>query len=427
MSKDKKGQSKIIEPRTLKGFRDLLPKDVAIKQEVIEILKQVFESFGFQPLETPTLEYASTLLNKYGEEADKLVYTFKDKGARKIGLRYDLTVPVCKVMAIYQNQIPLPFKRYQIQNVFRAEKPQRGRFREFTQCDIDTFGVWSPLADAEIIQVVYTCLKAIGFKEFTININSRQILFEILEKAKITDSVQQKLVLQSIDKLDKKPRSEVEQELATKNLKKQDIERLFKAIDNAKTNEELSLIFDYLKSNQIPEQFYRFSPFMVRGLDYYTRTVFETYVGQPKVGSITGGGRYDKLTAQLGGPDLTGTGTTIGLERIVEVIKEFDLWPELTTVSTQVLVIIFSPELKETSIKTVSELRKAGITAELYLEPNDKISKQLKYADQKGIPYTIIIGPDEIKKKTVVLKDLAKRSQQELTLKEAISLLTQQL
>ncbi|MBU2592113.1 MAG: histidine--tRNA ligase [Patescibacteria group bacterium] len=406
--------------QTLKGFRDILPEEIAIKKKAVSILVKVFESFGFQPVETPTLEYTDTLLGKYGQEADKLVYTFKDKGGRDVGLRYDLTVPICKVLSLYQNQIPLPFKRYQIQSAFRAEKPQRGRLREFTQCDIDIFGTASPLADAEIILVIYTALKKIGFQEFTININSRQILFKILNSAGIKNQKQQLSILRSIDKLDKKTKKEVENELYSKGLSKEQVSNLFSAIDNTLPGQDLKTIFDFLKLSKVPGKYYRFSPTMVRGLDYYTGTIFETYVTKPKIGSITGGGRYDNLVKQLGGPDIAATGTTIGLERIIEVIKEFNFWPNLKPCKTKVLTTIFSDSqaLINTSIKITNKIRESGVAVELYPDPQTKLDKQLKYADKKGIPYALIIGPDEIKNNTVVLKDLIKKAQKELSLEE---------
>lgn len=417
--------SNVTKPQTLKGFRDLLPEDMVIRQKVVEILRGTFESFGFQPLETPTLEYAETLLGKYGDEADKLVYSFKDQGGRKVGLRYDLTVPVCKVMALYQNKLALPFKRYQIQSTFRAEKPQKGRFREFTQCDIDIFGIQSPIADAEMVQVIYVALKNLGFKEFTINLNSRQVLFSILTKAGITQKERQLSALQSIDKLDKQPMKVVENELNTKGLSSIQIKSIFAAIKNAKPDKDLSEIFTFLKANKVPEEYYRFLPSMVRGLDYYTRAIFETYVTKPKIGSVTGGGRYDNLVKQLGGPDITGTGTTIGLERIVEVIKEQKLWPEVKATNTIVLITVFSPELQEKSIEIANQLRQTNINAELYLDPKTKLDKQLKYADRKGIPYAIIIGPDEVKNGTVVLKDLVKKTQIVIPLTQVINRLSQ--
>lgn len=410
-------------PQTLRGFRDLLPKEALIKQRAIAILRETFELFGFQPLETPTLESADLLLGKYGPEADKLVYLFQDRGGRKVGLRYDLTVPVGKVLALYRNQLPLPFKRYQIQNVFRAEKPQRGRWREFTQCDIDTFGVQSPLADAEIIQVIYTSLTNLGLKDFLIQINSRQVLFNLLARAGINEKNRQLSVLQSIDKLEKKSPKAVEAELAHKGLSSQEIRAIFQAIKRSEPDEELKEIFRLLKINKIPERFWQFNPKMVRGLDYYTRAIFETVVTKPKIGSITGGGRYDHLIAQLGGPEITGTGSTIGLERIIEVIQEEQLWSGLEINPTKVLVTVFSPELREKSIEVANQLRKAGINTELYLEAEKKLEKQLKLADRKGIPYVLIFGPEELKKKKFILKDLRQRKQKELSFPEILTAL----
>lgn len=407
--------------KTLKGFRDLLPQDAIIKQEVIKILKDIFESFGFQPLETPAIEYTDTLLGKYGKGADKLVYTFKDKGNREVALRYDLTVPVCKVMAMYQNQLPAPFKRYQIQSVFRADKPQRGRFREFTQCDVDIFGVPSPLADGEIVAIIYSSLKKLGFKEFVTNINSRDILFGILERSAITDKKSQFEVLQIIDKLDKRPKEAVKENLA-KITSLEKANAVFKEIQNAKPNKELEEIFEFLKSSKIPSDYYKFNPSMVRGLDYYTGAIFETYVNKPKIGSITGGGRYDNLVSQLGGPDITGTGTTIGLERIIETIKENNLWENLPAKKT-VLVTIFSPELKSNSISLAQKLRDNNVDAELYLNANARLEKQFKYADRKNISWVAVIGPDEAKSGLVVLKNLASRSQKKVTEEKLIKTL----
>jgi len=404
-----------VRPQTLKGFRDLLPQEAAIKQKVISIMRLTFESFGFQPLETPTLEYASTLLGKSGEEAEKLMYLFKDRGGREVGLRYDLTVPACKVMAMYPDKIPLPFKRYQMQNCFRAEKPQRGRYREFTQCDIDIFGVQSALADGEIIQVIYTSLKNLGFKEFQININSRQVLFKILASANINDKSLQLSVLQSIDKLDKLEKETVEKELIKKGLSSEQIKKIFLALKNAQPDEDLRKIFSFLKANKIDEKFYRFLPSLVRGLDYYTRAIYETYVTKPKIGSVTGGGRYDSLVKQLGGPDITGTGTTIGFERIVEVIKDQNLWPETSTAGAKVLVTIFNPELADKANEAANLLRENGIPTEIYLDPAAKLDKQLKYADRKGIPFVVIIGPDEAKTNTVTLKNLKDKTQEKLS------------
>ena len=410
--------------QTLKGFRDFLPEEMAIRQKVIDTLKEVFESYGYAPLETPSLEYAETLLGKYGEEADKLVYTFKDKGERDVGLIYDLTVPASKVLALYSQDISLPFKRYQIQRIWRAEKPQKGRYREVLQCDIDSFGTTSPLADAEIIAIISQCLKKLNFKKFTIRINSRQVLFKLMKDLGISQEKKQFALFQSLDKLKKMKTDEVKKELKKKGLSQEKIEKLFSLIKSVQPDENLKQLFNYLKQLGIEEKEYQFDPSLVRGLDYYTGPIFETYVEEPKIGSITGGGRYDKLVADLGGPDIPATGTTIGLDRICEVIKEKKLMPEITSTPIKVLVTIFSPELLKNSIEMVNQLRKAKINTELYLDPDAKLDKQLKYADKKGLPFVIILGPEEIKKKMITLREMKAKSQEQLTLQKAIEKLS---
>lgn len=413
-----------MRPQTLKGFRDILPIDAKIRQKAIEILKNTFEKYGFQPLETPTIEYASTLLGKYGDEADKLVYTFKDRGDRPVGLRYDLTVPVSKVLAIYaNNQISLPFKRYQIQNVFRAENPQRGRYREFTQCDIDIFGIKSSLADAEIISIIYEVLKNLGFRSFKININSRQVLFKILEESEIKEKDKQLDVLRSIDKLGKITKDDVKKELINKGFNEETIENIFKAIESAKPNDELSEIFNFLKFNNVSEEYWNFNPTTVRGLDYYTGPIFETIIYENNLGSITGGGRYDNLVSQLGGPDIAATGTSFGFERIIDLIKDLNIWKDQDLTTTKVLVTIFSPNLVDESIEVCSQLRAGNIPTELYLDPNKKLDIQLKYADRKKIPWIVIIGPKEKEKKIIKIKNLQNGLQKQTSLQDFLILL----
>jgi len=406
--------------KTLKGFRDFLPEEMAIRQKVIKTLEKVFESYGYAPLETPSLEYAETLLGKYGEEADKMVYTFKDKGKRNLGLIYDLTVPASKVLALYSQKINLPFKRYQIQRIWRAEKPQKGRYREVLQCDIDSFGTTSPLADAEIIAIVYDCLKKLNFKRFSIRINSRQVLFKMMKDLGITQEKQQLSIFRSLDKLEKFKINEVKNELKKKGLPQEKINKLLSLIKSAQPDDNLKQLFNYLKSFEVNEKYYQFDPTLVRGLDYYTGPIFETYVEEPKIGSITGGGRYDKLVADLGGPDIPATGTTIGLDRICDVIKEKNLMPDLSPTSIKILVTIFSPEYFEKSIEAIKKLRKSGINAELYLDLNAKLDKQLKYADRKNIPFVVILGPEEIKKKIITLRDMKAKSQKQLSLKQLL-------
>lgn len=415
---------KKLTPQTLKGFRDFLPRQMIIRQKVINTLVQVFESYGFQPLETPALEYAETLLGKYGQEADRLVYTFKDRGQRQVGLRYDLTVPTARVLAQYRQQIPLPFKRYQIQPAWRAENPQKGRYRQFTQCDIDTFGSDSPLADAEIIALIYESLKKLGFKKFIIKINSRQVLFELMTGLGIKNKTRQLSLLQTIDKLSQQEKVKVEKELEQKGLKSNQIKKLFQLLGAAQPDPNLKEIFKLLPKLEVQKDFWRFDPTLARGLDYYTGPVFETIVEKPRIGSITGGGRYDNLIVQLGGPNIAATGTTIGLDRICDVIEELNLWPKLTPAFTQVLVTVFSEELLPTSIKASAVLRKAKINTELYPDSETKLDKQIKYADKKGIPWVMIVGPEEAAQKQVTLKNLKTTKQESISLTQAIKNIT---
>lgn len=411
-----------MKPQTLKGFRDFLPQEMSLRQNVINTMREVFERFGFQPLETPSIEYASTLLEKYGAEADKLVYTFSDKGDRDVGLIYDLTVPTSKVLAIYQQELTLPFKRYQIQRVWRAEKPQKGRYREFTQCDIDIFGVSSPLADAEIMAVISQVLTKIGFKSFSININSRKILFKILEKVGIIEKIQQFSILQSIDKLDKKSKADVTEELKSKGLTESAITTLFEAIDNAKLEDDpnLTQVIDFAK--QQGAENIKFVPYMVRGLNYYTGTIYETLIDDISLGSVAGGGRYDSLVALLGGPDIPAVGTTFGLDRLVDAVRELNIASTNAT-NTQVLVTLFNEETISQSLSILTQLRSANISSEIYLDPDKKFEKQIKYADRNNIPYIVIIGPDEVSKNTVKLKNMKTREQKELSQEELIQFL----
>lgn len=407
-------------PQTLKGFRDFLPKDMAVRNYVRNLFIEVFENFGFQPLETPAVEYASTLMGKNGSEADKLVYSFTDQGDRSVGLRYDLTVPTSKVLAIYNQQLPLPFKRYQIQPVWRAEKPQKGRYREILQCDIDTFGTSSPIADAEIIAVIYTILKKLGFEKYSIRINSRQVLFDIISKTELEKD--QKSILQSLDKFQKIGKDGVTNELISKGLTQTQVGSIFEYIKTAQPDQNLQTVFDQLKDFDIPKDVYQFDPTMVRGLDYYTGTIFETYVEEPKIGSITGGGRYDNLIKSLGGPDIPAVGTTIGLDRICDVISELNLLPDLSKTNTRILITNLGPETQTEIISLASKLRQNNIATSLYPNP-DKLTKQIKYALSLGIPYLAIIGTDEASQNKITLKNLNTQEQKLVTPSELLQIL----
>ena len=407
-----------IEPKILKGFRDFSPKEMAIRQKVFNIVKNVFESYGFVPIETPSLEYAEILLSKLGTEANKLVYNFKDKGNRDVALRYDLTVPLSRFIAQYPN-IPKPFKRYQIQPVWRADKPRKGRYREFTQCDIDSVGSKSPLADAEIIAIIYTIFQKIGFEKFIIRVNSREILFSIMKNAGVP---QDKVLsaIQSIDKLDKISFEQVKQELTEKNIKPQIIEKIFQSIKKAKPDAFLEEVLSLVKKMGVPKNFLKFDPFLARGLDYYTGPIYEAVVEKPKIGSIAGGGRYDELIGMFTEKDIPACGTTIGIDRIVDAIQELNLWPEISSTNTKVLITIIDKSFLSQCIKISQVLRSENINNEIYLDFETRLEKQLKYANKKEIPFVVIIGKKEIEKNQLTLKDMKTGEQTQLAIKELL-------
>ena len=408
-------------PQTLKGFRDFLPKDMAVRNYVKNTLTEVFENFGYLPLETPALEYSSVLKGKYSNETDdKLGYFFKDNGDREIGLRYDLTVPTAKVLAIYSNEIQLPFKRYQIQPVWRAENTQKGRYREFIQCDIDIFGTASPIADAEIISVIYAGTQKLNLKNATISINSRQVLFDILTKSGIEKD--QNSVLQSLDKLGKIGKEGVKNELNSKALSQSQIDNLFKGIKEAQPDENLKQVLDKLKDLGLPDNSYVFDPTLVRGCDYYTGTIFEVSVIEPKIGAIGGGGRYDNLISTLGGPSIPAVGFSFGFERIVDVVEQLNLLPQINQSKTKILVANFGPETETNILNLISKLRDKNISSAIYPD-NDKLAKQIKYATSSGIPYLAIIGTDEAKNNQITLKNLETTEQKLVSFEELVNML----
>jgi histidyl-tRNA synthetase len=380
------------------------------REYVTERVREVFKLFGFEPLETPTLEYAELLLGKYGEEADRLVYTFKDRGERHIALRYDQTVPAARILAQYQHELPRYFRRYQIQNVFRADKPQRGRYREFTQCDIDIFGTTSPLADAEIVACTYFAFKNIGYPTIEIKINDRQTLFKTL-KPFATEQVDVFSIIQSIDKLDKQSEASVIEELVDKGLESQEAREAMAAIQGAPISDNLREIVDASLNLGVPEDVIEYNPTLARGLDYYTGMIFEVFVPEYPVGSFAGGGRYDQLIEQLGGPSIPATGIAFGFDRMVEGAIQLGLIPINESI-TQALVTVFDEETQKYSLKIASQLRQAGIRTEVYPEL-DRLGKQLKTADQKKIPYVVIVGPDEAKQGMATVRDM--RTGEQLT------------
>jgi len=413
-----------IKPRLYKGTRDFLPADMAKRNYAIDTIKSIFEKFGFEPLETPSIELWETLSGKYGEDADRLTYRFTDRGKRDVGLRYDLTVPLSRVIALYPN-IPKPFKRYQIQPVWRADKPQKGRFREFYQCDVDIIGSASVLADAEIIAITYEILKRLNFEEFNIRINSRKILAGITEVSGAGMEKEQD-ICRAIDKMDKIGLSGVEEELQKREINNDSIKSILEILKiEGKNSEKLDQVNNqlaksatglagvqemreliaYLSHFEIPEENVNFDLYLARGLDYYTGPIYETIVEKPKIGSITGGGRYDNLIGLFSGQQNPATGTTIGLERIITVMEELNLFPEHISSAAAVLVTVFDRSTLEYSIRISNMLRKKGINTDLYTG-NSKLRGQIGLANDRNIPFVIIAGPDEMKNKAVNLKNM---------------------
>jgi histidyl-tRNA synthetase len=402
----------MIKAQTLKGFRDFLPTDATKRQFVIAKIKQNFERFGFDPLETPALEYAETLLGKYGSEADKLLYLFEDNGKRKVGLRYDQTVPLSRVIAQYP-ELPKPFKRYQIQPVWRAENTQKGRFREFFQCDIDTIGTASALADAEIIDCTLSTLKQFGFTGLTMLVNDRTI-FDTMGFTK------QEIII--IDKLDKIGADEVIKQLSVAG--RENAKELLEKLKASTPTERLWKIIESLKAAGYKEEVdFRFDPFLARGLDYYTSTIFELKSSQYTAGSLAGGGRYDSLIGTFTGTSTPAVGIAFGFDRILEAMQALNLLPTTST-ATQLLVSIFGSEQLGHALKLTTQLRQATINTELYPDTDSKLEKQLKYADRKGIPYVLIQGPDELARDVVKLKSMQTKQQEELTIDALIDKLT---
>jgi len=401
----------VINPQTLKGFRDFLPEEKRKRDYLLAKIKQTFELFGFEPLETPTLEYASLLLGKNGKEADKLVYTFKDRGGREIGLRYDQTVPTARILTQYKNILPKFFRRYQIQSVFRADKPQQGRYREFTQCDIDIFGSTDPVSDAEIVATTYFAFKNINYPEIKILINDRQILFQSLNSY-ANDLVNIFSLIQSIDKLGKNSEKEVIDELTKKGLAQSQAEKAIETMKKSKITNSLQQIIDHSIKLGVPKESLVFTPTLARGLDYYTGMIFEIVLPGYRAGSCGGGGRYDKLIEQLGSVNVPAVGIAFGFDRMIEAAEYFKIIPD-KNLASQVLVTVFDNKSLDNSLKVTCQLREKNIKTEIF-PAAEKIEKQLKYAHRQKIPYVIIIGPEEAEKNSFKLKNMATREQKDV-------------
>lgn len=421
-----------IEARNYRGTKDYLGREADLRGIVTGKMVDVFQRFGFEPLETPVIELRDTLLGKYGEEGNNLTYFFR-KGGDEIGLRYDHTVPLARVVAQHLNEIVLPYRRYAVGPVFRADTPQKGRFRQFSQCDFDIIGVSSPIADAEVVAITYGVLKELGFNDFEIQICDRRLLDGMAKAVGAESRDQVFSVLRSWDKIEKASRDQISQELSEAGNPKEVIEKFneltnkllqIEGTDNHQVIDQLrnllpkrtgivfgikalSEMVDYLEAFGVPNTSFRINPTLARGLDYYTGPIFETVVKQAGVGSITGGGRFDNLIKTLGGPDTPGTGSSFGLERIIAVMDQLGITPKDSQL-TEVFVTVFNPQDSNStmqSVKLVSLVRSWGFKAEMYMG-DGKIGKQFQLADRRNCNLVLVVGPDEEKQGLVTVKNL---------------------
>jgi histidyl-tRNA synthetase len=422
--------------QNLKGFRDFLPADALKRKYLVDMITGVFQKFGFDPLETPALEHGEVLMGKYGEEADKLLYMFKDRGGRTVGMRYDQTVPLARVIAQYQD-LPKPFKRYQIQPVWRAENTQKGRYREFLQCDADIIGdSYASTADAEILSLLWSVYKTIGFVSPTIVVNSRVILRKLINES-IDTNVTEELflsIVRSIDKLDKIGMDGVKIELLEKTISDENITALFKKISSWKNytdykkimeiDENLGYSIQMATENfGVPISSIRFDPTLARGLDYYTGIIFEAVdISYP--GSLGGGGRYDKLIGSFTGKDTTAVGFAIGFDRTLEVAEMNNLIQTKPTAITALVAYDDDGDLVfPAALNTTRTLREKDINTEMYLNPSEPLDKQKKYAAKKGIPYVVSLKRQLVENQKVLLENFTNGEKIEMSLEEAVKTL----
>lgn len=429
-----------VEPRTLPGFMELNPNDQVKFNQMKETIQRSYERFGFLPLDTPVIEFSEVLLAKAGGETEKQIYRFT-KGETDLSLRFDLTVPLAKYVSQYYNELAFPFKRYQIGKVYRGEKAQKGRYREFYQCDIDIIGngELSVINDAQIPSIIYNTFKELGFDNFTICINNRKILnglFGSLGLSNISADI-----LRVIDKIEKIGDQAVREELETLGVNEKALEKImsFVAINGDVDQklvilqdfgisdelfiegvQELSDVVKYIRSLGVPEGYFTIDLKIARGLDYYTGTVYETFLNDyRKLGSVCSGGRYDNLAEYYTDKKLPGVGISIGLTRLFYQLSQIDAIKADRESVSQVLVIPMDTEIQD-CLTIANSLRIVGINTDVYLEES-KIKKKMKYADKWNIPYVIIVGEEEVKNQRYALKDMKTGEQKELSIEEIIN------
>ena len=422
---DKPKKTQRIQPRTLKGFRDYLPESMIPRERLIQTAREVYRSFGFGPIDTPTLEYLEILTGKGSDETDRQLYKFQDHGKRDVGMRFDLTVPLARFVAQHINELGTPFKRYHIAPVWRGENTQRGRYREFMQCDFDTIGTLSVAADIETGLVINALLSAIGFECFTIHMNNRQVLNGLLEKQGLSE--QATPVLRSLDKLAKIGEEKVVAEmmahagtteeqarsvLAMATLEGTDQEILTQLKPLVRGSElgeagveRLEQIMAGLLAGGVPSERIKLDVSIARGLDYYTGVIFETFLDDlPNIGSVCSGGRYYNLAELYTKRQLPGIGASLGLDRLLAAMEELNMLTKVKT-PADVLVTYFDKGSLAKYLKIAASLRTAGIKVELYPDTK-KLGQQLKYADARGFDYAIIAGEDELSRDSLQIKNL---------------------
>ena len=446
-------------PSIPKGTRDFSPVEMAKRNYIFNTIKEVYALYGFQQIETPAMENLSTLMGKYGEEGDKLLFKIQNSGdyfkeltdeellsrnATKLaskfcekGLRYDLTVPFARYVVMHREELALPFKRYQIQPVWRADRPQKGRYREFYQCDADVVGSDSLLNEVELMQIVDTVFSKFGVR-VCIKINNRKILTGIAEMIGQADKIVDITV--AIDKLDKIGIENVNAELAEDGIPADSIEKLQPIINLTGTNaEKLQTMREVLKDSETGLKGIEETEFILntlanlglqneveldltlaRGLNYYTGAIFEVKAMDVQIGSITGGGRYDNLTGIFGMPGLSGVGISFGADRIFDVLNQLDLYPKEAVNATQVLFVNFGEKEAQYSLPIIAELRKAGIRSEIYPD-STKMKKQMSYANAKEIPFVAIIGETEMQEGKVMVKNMTTGEQQPVAKEDIVS------
>ncbi len=419
------------------GMRDMLAEQMIPRQRMIGVIQGVYENYGFVPLETPGIEKLETLTGKYGPEGEKLMYKLQDHGGRNLALRYDLTVPLARVVAQHGAELPMPYKRYHLGQVWRGESPQAGRYREFTQFDIDTVGTTSPIADAEIAAAMSDAMHALG-ADAVVRVNNRRLLDALVEKAGLTGDTNVRDFISTIDKIGKiglenvlltlrdiggsRAEEAAAEYLGVTGTTRERIQAIRESLGNSEAAQEgadnLEAVFSILEQSGYNEDSITFDQSIARGMDYYTGIIYEAVLKDlPSIGSVCGGGRYDNLVKALGGPDLPAVGVSIGVDRLMEGLTQLGR-TETSKTNTKVMIANYSEDMSGEYMRVATTLRSAGIPTEVYYDPNIKTGKQIQFADAQGVPFVVFLKPGDVARGVVVIKNLQTKVQQEVTVEK---------